>query len=267
MLQTIPSKPDLRSDRLAKIARLLATTMGLAGLAIFASVVSVLAQTGDGDRPTTRPATIVITGTGVVTVMPDIAIVHLGVETAAQGAKAALDENTRIMTDLIAMLKEQGIEKRDIATAHFDLQPRYDRNRVQGSAGPEAPRIVGYVVSNSVNVRVRRLQETGSILDRAARAGANRFSGVRFTLSEPARDRNEARKRAVADARSKAELIAKAAGVRLGRIVSINEAGGRPRPMLYARSAELQMADAPVPIEVGEQEISVSLTMTWELVQ
>jgi uncharacterized protein YggE len=211
--------------------------------------------------------TISIEGRGEVRAAPDMATVNSGVTTQGATAREALDANTAAMAELIATLKEAGIETRDIQTSGFSVNPNYvysDERDENGYSLP--PRINGYQVSNSVTVVIRDLEDLGNILDQSVTVGANTVNGVSFSVADPSDLLDEARKAAFADARHKAELYAGVAGANLGDLESISEradfGGPQPYPM-YAR-AEVA-ASAPVPVEAGELTFAVTVNVAWDL--
>lgn len=209
--------------------------------------------------------TITIEGRGEVRAVPDMAQINSGVTTQGATAREALDANTAAMADLIAALKDAGIETRDIQTSGFSVNPNYvysDARDENGYILP--PKINGYQVSNSVSVTVRALEELGTILDKSVNVGANTINGVSFSVADPSELYNQARKAAFADARSKAELYAAAAGAKLGDLEAISESQNINNPMpMYAR-AELASA-APVPVEAGEMTFEIGVNVQWEL--
>lgn len=212
-----------------------------------------------------RPAIFVLSGEGRASAAPDMAVITSGVVTQAETARAALDDNTAAMTKLIDSLKSAGIEARDIATSGFSVQPRYVyQQRNDGTQEP--PRISGYEVRNSVTVKVRDLAKLGGVLDKAVTEGSNQIDNLSFDISNKDALLDEARKEALADARAKAELYAEAAGVKLGRLRELSEQVGHfppPRPMMMRMEAKAASAD--VPVERGEQEVSINVTATWEI--
>lgn len=231
--------------------RTLALVVVLAAAVTFAKAQSA---------PPREPATLTLVGTGRATVPPDMATITVGVVTEATNAREAMAGNTRAMTEATRALREAGIADRDLRTSGFSLQPRYANE--QG----RQPRITGYQVSNTLEVRVRDLAKLGEVLERTITLGANRVSGPQFGVAEPEKTLDAARRAAVADARRRAELYADALGVRLGRIVSFAEgAEAAPRPMPILRR-EMAAQAAPVPIEAGESAWESSVTITWELV-
>ncbi|MCR6635033.1 SIMPL domain-containing protein [Devosia sp.] len=229
--------------------------IALAPLALLAAAVPALA------------GTITIEGRGEVRAAPDMALINSGVTTQGSTAREALDANTAAMAELIAALKETGIEARDIQTSGFSVNPNYVYSDARDENGYTLPpKINGYQVSNTVTVAVRDLEELGSILDKSVNVGANTINGVSFSVSDPTELYNEARKAAFADARSKAELYATAANATLGELEAISESQNinSPIPMpMYAR-ADVASA-APVPVEAGEMTFSIGVNVQWEL--
>ncbi|MEZ5755120.1 MAG: SIMPL domain-containing protein [Paracoccaceae bacterium] len=209
----------------------------------------------------TAPATITVTGEGVVTAAPDIATVSLGVTSQGTTAAEAMAANTAALTTVLERVKAAGVEDRDIQTSTLNLNPNWSN-----SDGSSMPVIQGYVATNVLQIRVRDLAKLGGVLDAAITDGANTLNGVSFGLAEPEPAMDEARKAAVAKARARAELLTGAAGVGLGRIVTISEGGGYAPPMPMYRM-EAAMADAPVPVEGGEVGVTANVTITWEIAQ
>ena len=217
---------------------------------------------------TSGPVTQVITGTrldisttGEVTRVPDLAMISAGVVTRATTATAALQENADRMDRVIAALKRAGIADRDIQTTSINLNPeyRYPEN--------QSPQLVGYTASNQVTVRFRDIRESGEILDALVAQGANQINGPNMTIEHPEAALDEARAKAVASGRARADLYARALGMRVARVVSVSETGGSypvPPPMPYAERA--MAASAPsTKIEPGEQKLQVNLSMVFEL--
>jgi len=213
---------------------------------------------------TPRTPTLTLTGTGEIFAKPDMAMVTSGVVTEAETAREALDANNAAIAAVIAAIKDAGIEAKDIQTSGFSVQPRY--RYPKKSDDDEAPRIVGYRVSNAVTIRVRDLDALGGVLDQAVTVGANSISGIDFIVSDADKRLDEARAIAMKDAMRKAQIYADAAGVTLTRVLSINEAGGyRPVPRKMAAMAMRAEAVADVAVEAGEQALSVEVNVTWEI--
>lgn len=227
--------------------------------AMVAAVAAIqLAAPVAADTPAPR---ITVTGQGRVDARPDMATINLGVQTQGDTAAEALRANTTGLAAVIARLKEAGVAERDLQTSGLGLGPRFDYSR-EG----KPPTVVGYEATNQLTVRVRDLTALGGVLDQAVGDGANLFNGLTFGLADPQPAMDEARVQAVADARRKAEMMAKAAGVELGRVIEISETRSMPeaRPM-FARAA---MADAAaVPVEGGEVSYEIAVTVTWALAQ
>ncbi len=237
-----------------------AAVIAMTGLTLACTAAPQVADAASGAQE--QPRRMSITGEGEVTGTPDMATVRMGVITEADTARAALDANTEAMNAVFATLDGLGIAKKDVQTSNFSVQPKYqpyDRSR------PNAPRkIIGYMVSNMVGVRVRDLSKLGRVLDQAVTGGANQFQGLSFGFAEPGPMLDEARQQAVREAIRKAKLYTDAAGITLGRIMSIHESGGHrpPRPMLM-RSASAEAAD--VPVAPGESTISAQVSIEFEL--
>lgn len=190
---------------------------------------------------------------------PDMAIVNLGVTTEGQTAAAALAENARRMTALTAALRRAGVAERDIQTSNVSVYPQ----QVYGEG--QAPRITGYQANNSVTVKVRRIDNTGRVIDAAVGAGGNTVNGVSFTHADPDAQLDVARRDAIAEARRRAELYASALGMRVNRIVSVSEGGGYAPPMPVALERFQAQDAAATPISPGEIETRVSVNVTFEL--
>ncbi|HHY50868.1 MAG TPA: SIMPL domain-containing protein [Alphaproteobacteria bacterium] len=214
------------------------------------------------------PGTITIQGHGEVTGAPDTAFITSGVTTQGATAREALDANTQAMTELIDTLKAAGIEARDIQTSGFSVSPNYvysDERDANGYTLP--PRISGYQVYNTVTVRVRQIATLGAVLDRAVTVGANTINGISFSVADPSRLYDEARRAAFRDARGKARLYADEAGLELEEIRAIAEQQnyGQP-PQPYAmRDMAVAAEAAPVPVQAGELTFAIDVSVTWEL--
>ena len=206
------------------------------------------------------PPTLTVTGTGEVSVAPDMATLRIGVETRAETAAAAVAANNQAAQAIIDTVKENGVAAEDIQTANFSVSPVYDETSYQR---PEGPRIVGYQATNQVVTRIRDLDRLPELLDATVGSGANRIDGLEFALADDTATADEARRLAVQDARRKAEVLAEAAGVRLGEIRSIGETGGGPLP-IYDRAMRAEAA-ASVPIERGQTTVTASVQIVWDI--
>jgi uncharacterized protein YggE len=205
------------------------------------------------------PTTLTISAEGRVTRAPDIAEVSGGVVTSAPTAAAAMAENASRMNAVVAAVKKAGIADRDIQTTGLNLQPQYR----YGDNHP--PVLTGYQVTNTVSLRLRKIAEAGRLLDTLVGVGANQISGPNFSVDAADAALDEARVAAVAMARTRAQLYAGAAGLRIRRIVSISESGAiepGPRPMMMARAVKMEAAP---PVAPGEVALGVNVTMVFEL--
>jgi uncharacterized protein YggE len=205
-----------------------------------------------------RPV-ITVTGEGRVDDAPDMATISLGVTSEGTTAADAMRTNSDEMTRVLGNLEAAGIAARDMQSSGLSLQPNWQHDSASGTS-----RIIGYIASNTLTVRVRALDTLGGVLDAAVKDGANTLNGVAFGLADPRPALDEARKRAVADAKARAELLAGAAGVKLGRILSISESGGALPPMPAYRMAADAFA-AAVPVAAGEVAMQASVTIVWQL--
>ncbi len=228
-------------------------------LSTFATILVLAMPAMAADVPV---ATISVTGEGRIDAQPDMATVSIGATNEAATAAEALDANSAAVAAVIARLKEAGIEDRDIQTSGLSLGPRYDYS----SSGRE-PTITGYVASNTVTVRIRALDTVGAVLDGVVAGGANTLNGLSFGLQDSDAAMDKARRRAVADAARKAALYAKAAGVTLGRVLSISEQGGfqPPRPMMMAEASMAKGGD--VPVAPGEVSIASTVSIIYEIAE
>ncbi len=204
-----------------------------------------------------------LSGIGNVTASPDIARITSGVVSQGDTAASALAANSSSMTKIIAGIKSAGIKTADIQTTGFSVNPRYvydQRNR------QKPPEIVGYQVQNKVHITVRKLEDLGRILDKVITLGANQVNGISFSLDNPQKLQDEARKRAVEDAYRKAQLYAKATNNQLGPIIALSEGQlQRPGPQFAQGAVALRAEAAAVPIEAGEQSVSLQVNITWQL--
>jgi uncharacterized protein YggE len=203
------------------------------------------------------PAMVSVTGEATVSVPPDLAQVDGGVSSDAKTAREAFDANNAAMGKVLLTLKSAGIEEKDIQTSRLSLQPQSAPAR---SSGP--PVIVGYRASNRVTIRVRDVTKVANVIDTLVGAGANDVGGINFIVSNASKLLDEAREQAIADARRKAEIYAKAAGVTLGAPVSISEESS-PGPIAYRRMAAGMPASAPV--AQGEETLQVRVSVSWAI--
>jgi uncharacterized protein YggE len=201
---------------------------------------------------------ITVTGEAMTSIAPDRVTMRLGVGSQGKTAREASDSNAKIMTAVIAAIKAAGAEERDIQTTRLTLQPVFE----QKPNGP--PHLTGFRASNDVTVKLDDVGKLAGLIDRAVAAGANEMSGIEFGISDQSKRLDEARTQAIADARRKAEIYAKAAGVVVGRPVSITEASATPPPRPVSAAA---FRAAPTPVSPGELALQAAVTVSFELTQ
>ncbi len=233
--------------------------MMLAALALGAAVVPSIAAAQVAAVPAIAGTRLDVSATGEVTRVPDLAIISAGVQTLQPTATAAIEENAARMERVRSALKRAGIDDKDIQTSSISLNPeyQYDQNR--------PPRLTGYRASNSVNIEFRDLKRTGAILDALVAEGANQISGPNLTIDKPESALDEARVKAIANGRARADLYARTLGMRVVRLVSVSEGGGYnvPPPMPMVMMARAEAADTK--IDPGTQQLQVSVAMSFEL--
>ncbi len=216
-----------------------------------------------------KQPTISINGTGSVSVAPDMAILTFGVIHEADTARQALDANNKAMASIIAAMKDNEIEDKDLQTSNFNIQPRYVYPKRKSNGEQPRPRITGYKVSNTISVRVRDIKNVGAILDLSVTLGVNSGGNIQFTNADTSKVLKEARIKAVKNAIEKAQTLANAANVKLGAILNISENSHRPRPIAIAAQSRSLAADVEnsVPISGGENSYRVDVQMSWEILQ
>lgn len=247
-----------------------------AGTIIAVAIVAVAAQAGapktasaQTATPTPAPQTAVrtdlgVSGTGRVTVTPDTAVASSGVEITAPTLAEATKEASDKMAAVLAAIKAQGVDAKDIQTTSYNVFPITDQPKEGESA-----KITGYRVSNLVTVKVRSIADVGKVLDAAIEAGANSINSVYFMVNDPSKAQEEARTQAVKDAMAKAQTLATAAGVKVGKIISISEVSGVVIP--YYNRDVFQSAPAAAggagPVETGSTEVTATVEMHFEIGQ
>ena len=205
---------------------------------------------------TAPPPAISVTGEATVSVPPDQAQIDGGVTSDAKTAREASDANNAAMGKVLLALKGAGIDEKDYQTSRLSLQPQYAPNRSGSSP------VVGYRASNRVTVRLRDVNKVAGIIDVLVGAGANELGGINFVVSQASKLLDDIREKAVADARRKAEIYAKAAGVTLGEPLSISEEGAAS-PVLRGKMMAPMAAGAAV--AQGEETLSVTVSVSWAI--
>jgi uncharacterized protein YggE len=224
-----------------------------------AAIIAGTLQAAPALAESPPPPMISVTGEATVSVAPDLAQIAAGVTSDAKTAREASEANNAAMGKVLLALKGAGIEEKDYQTSRLSLQPQYPPNR----SGPSP--IVGYRASNRVTVRLHDVARLASVIDTLVGAGANDIGGIGFSVSNASKLLDEAREQAVADARRKAEIYAKVAGVTLGAPLSITE-GGAPGPVPFSKFAT-GMAASPAPIAQGEETLQVAVSVSWAIKQ
>jgi uncharacterized protein YggE len=228
-----------------------AILLGAVAIPSAAAAQANITQTISGTR-------LDINATGEVTRVPDVAVISAGVVSRSPTATAALQDSASKMSQVLAALKQAGVADRDIQTSNVSLNPeyRYPEN--------QSPELVGYSASNNVTVRFRDIRNSGKILDALVHEGANQINGPTLVVDKPEAALDEARAKAIATGRARAELYAKSLGMRVARIVSVSESGGYSVPPPMPMMARMEAAPA-TKIEPGEQKLQVNLAMVFEL--
>lgn len=213
---------------------------------------------GNGDNVI---RTLAVSGLGEAAAAPDQAMLQIGVQADSATAAEALKSMSARIAATMARLKSGGVLEKDIQTSGLSLNPRYNYQ-----TRPQNPQIIGYTASTTLSVKLRDIAKAGALIDAAVSDGANTLGGLTFGFADTKPLENAARADAVADAKSKAEVLAKAAGVSLGPILQINDgyAAPTPQPLYEARAASVQPQPA-VPIAPGESTLSASVTLIYAI--
>ena len=200
---------------------------------------------------------ITVTGMGEVLVKPDMARVNIGVVTQFETASEGVRRNNEAVEELLGTLNEQGIAEADIQTSNFSVAPQYNYDR-----SGQAPRLIGYRVTNQVRVVVRSIADLGALLDKVVTAGANQINNVTFAINEAQSFEDTARRKAMADAHRKAALYAQEAGVQLGAVLRVEEAGPVAMPQMDFDAVQEARA---VPIAPGQQALRQHVRVTFAI--
>ncbi len=237
------------------VSRVFLVMLGIALIGLFAGVAGAQPQSSaaQAQAPEGR---IVVIGEGSVSAPPDYAEIEGGVTTRGKTVKEASDANSKLMAAVSAALQDAGIVAKDIQTSRFSIQPVYTPADPHNEA-----KLSGYSVSNQVNVRIHDIGKAGDILDRLITAGVTNVGNIQFLHDNPSKLLDQAREAAVADAKRKAEIYAKASGIKLGSVIWITEEPAYVPPVPMMRMAAAAAPAAPVPISVGEDSLQVRITV------
>ncbi len=233
--------------------------LGRCAAALFAAAV-LMASMLPSAQAAEQQHTITIQAMGTVLADPDRVSISTGVTTEAKTAAAALSRNSAAMTAIVRALKADGIAGKDIQTTNFSVRPRYQNYR-----DGRVQVVTGYIVTNSVRIRVREIGRLGAVLDRVVSLGSNRIGGIRFQASRADELKDEARKVAFANALRKAMVYAQAAGVTLGPVLRISEGPSRGSGSVRTFGRAARASAMPAPIEAGQQALTVGVHVTWML--
>lgn len=234
---------------------------GLVLAAVLVGAATGLTQTAPlpAPREAAWQETVSVSGMGRATVTPDRVVFSAGVQSMGPNLAAAVQENNARVSAIIAALRQLGVANRDIRTSQLSIYPQQDHQEGR------RPRIVGYQVANTVTVTHGNPADVGRLLQATVDAGANTVSGVSFMVSDPAKGREGALQAAVADARAKAEILARAAGRTVGRALSITEGGAASPPVPMPRMAMMESRQADMPVEPGAEEMTFTVIVIFEL--
>jgi len=251
---------------------------GTAVLVVLAVFLGVM--TSRISNTATNTNTVSFTGEGKVFAVPDIAAISFSILTEAKTSKEAQNQNSDKSKNIVEFLKNQGIEDKDIKTTSYNIYPQYSYPRAiplplgtetESLRYPEYydsnPKIIGYQVSQSFEVKVRDLEKVSAALDGLVAAGANQVNQLGFKIDDEEKLKNEARAKAIADAKIKAATLQKQIGIKLGKIVNYSEGGYWP-PIYYAAEAKLDSGgfggEGPS-VPTGENEIAITVTITYQI--
>lgn len=202
-----------------------------------------------------------VSGEGKAVVVPDMAVLTAGVQVNGTTVRQVQNELNTKMAAVSDAVKKLGVDAKDIQTSGYNINPSYDfTNGTQ--------RITGYHASTSLTIKVRELDKANDVIDAATANGANNVGGISFTVDDRTAGENEARDKAVAEAKAKAEQAARIAGFRLGKIINYSENFGGmpvPGPLMYDRALEAAKSSVPTQLEAGSNELTVTVTLQYEL--
>lgn len=240
-------------------------------LALGALLLSACSQTGAQAAQANPPApnrTITVVGQGKAAGAPNVAHINIGVETTGASAQEAMEANRVQMTALLEKIKAMGVAEKDVQTSNFSIYAEQTKPDVISLPSPSVGSVgdtIRYRVSNQVNVTVRDTTRLGDVLDGAVSAGANNIYGIYFEVSDTTTLEAAAREKAIADAKARAESLAKLNGVSVGDVLLVSEVIGSSVPYAYPRAAAAEGLGGGTPIQPGEFEVSVSVQVTYAM--
>lgn len=208
---------------------------------------------------TTKSDTFQVTGEGKVSVPPDVALINVGVQAQASSVKEAQEQLNFNINKVSEAIKKLGVEAKDIQTTNYNINPNY--NYLSGS-----PRITGYTASSNLSIKVRQIDKANEVVDTATTNGANQVGGISFEVDDKTKAENEAREKAVAEAKKNAEQASKIAGFKLGKIINYSENfGGGPIPIPLRAMSQGASEQTPTQVESGSLEITVNVTLSYQI--
>jgi uncharacterized protein len=258
------SSARLSSARLRRLRRPIAlagaTLLGVVGFGMTRTPDPVAAQGTTTSATTASVRSVIVTGVGKVSVIPDRLFLNLGVETRSLRVADALKANNKAAQDLIKVLKDRGVADKDIKTSQLSIYPQFD------SAGR---RITAYQVNNSVVATVRNVATSGDIIDAAATVAGDaiRINGLDFGIGDPSGALATARDLAVKDAKTQAEQLAKSAGVKLGKLRTITTASDTSDPTILRQNAVSSDVGSSAPISAGSQDVLATVQLVYDIVE
>lgn len=242
-------------------AALMGTVVTFAGFGLAAAPAAAQEAMPPGHPMVAHGPILNLSASGEVKVAPDMATITTGVATEAPTAAEAMRLNREKMSAVVAALRRQGVEQKDIQTSGLNLSPQYTYR------DNEPPLLRGYQASNNVSVTVYDLNNLGKVVDAVVASGANQISGVGFGLRDPKAAQDDARREAVRALKAKADLYAQATGLRVKGLRMLSEGGGvePPRPMYRALAQNVMAEDAGTPIEPGQLTVRIEIQGVYEL--
>lgn len=240
---------------------------GLVGIIMVMYIIFGVSTLIKGGSPKSDAVyrSISFSGEGKVYTKPDIATVTLSVVTESRTVADLQKKNTEKMNKVIEFLKGKGVEEKDIKTTNYNLYPRYDYSQYSS----RIPQIIGYEITQSLEVKIRNLDKVGEVLEGSVAAGVNQIYSLYFKVDKDDDFKSQAKELAINNAKKKAEETAKQLGVKLGKLIGYNESGNYPGPIYSDYSKAMGMggggSESAPNIQIGENEITVNITLTYEI--
>lgn len=232
-------------------------------LALVAVLTAGFASDAIAQASDELPRTLVIIGEAEQAGTPDIAVLTVGVTRENETASSALRATSQAMRDIISLVQKRGVGARDIQTGSLSLQPRYGRQ--QRTSPDDRVTVTGYIASNQLNLKIRNVEGLGELLDEVVLAGSNEIRGLGFDVGDRSKLLDEARIRAIQDAKRKAILFATAADIRLGEIITLQDEPTAQQVRSSPGRSYAESAGASVPVEAGELSLRSRVRVTWRI--